>query len=361
MKGKCFVKLVASQSVTDQQIEQWTEQGPDRWFYRRLYRAATRQMEECEAGQSLSDLEDNYPRYPNLETKLRCLDIFSGCGGLSLGLHQAGILTTSWAIEMDQSAAQAYKLNNPDCTVFSDDCNILLSHAINGVAQNSKGQRIPRQGEVDILCGGPPCQGFSGMNRFNQREYSQFKNSLVSTYLSYCDYYRPRFFILENVKNFANYKKGMVLKMCLRTLVKMGYQCTFAVLQAGQFGVAQTRRRAIILAAAPGDQLPLYPEPRHVFSPSACQLSVQIDDVRYESNVRWKTSAPYRTVTVRDTMSDLPSIKNGHDKLEISYGGEPVSHFQKSIRKGSEVLCDHVTKNMAPLIEARFELKYLFN
>ena len=66
-------------------------------------------------------------------------------------------------------------------------------------------------------------------------------------------------------------------------------------------------------------------------------------------------------VTVRDTMSDLPSIKNGHDKLEISYGGEPVSHFQKSIRKGSEVLCDHVTKNMAPLIEARFELKYLFN
>ena len=128
--------------------------------------------------------------------------------------------------------------------------------------------------------GPPPCQGFSGMNRFNHREYSQFKNSLVSTYLSYCDYYRPRYFILENVRNFASFKKSMVLKLCLQTLIKLGYQCTFTVLQAGQFGVAQTRRRAIILAAAPGEKLPLFPEPLHVFSPKACSLSVQIDDIR---------------------------------------------------------------------------------
>ena len=128
------------------------------------------------------------------------------------------------------------------------------------------------------------------MNRFNHREYSQFKNSLVSTYLSYCEYYRstpriliitqllsscpirPRFFILENVRNFASYKKSMVLKLCMRTLVKMGYQCTFGILQAGQYGVAQTRRRAILLAAAPGETLPHYPEPQHVFSPQVNQL-----------------------------------------------------------------------------------------
>ena len=194
------------------------------------------------------------------------------------------------------------------------------------------------------------------MNRFNHREYSQFKNSLVSTYLSYCDFYRPKYFILENVKNFASFKKSMVLKLCLTTLIKLGYQCTFAVLQAGQYGVAQTRRRAIILAAAPGETLPLYPEPRHVFSRSACSLSVQIDDIRYHSNALWTSSAPYRTCTVLDTMSDLPKIRNGADKVEISYGGEAKSHFQKKIRKGSEVLRDHVTKNMAPLIEARFEL-----
>ena len=380
VRGRCYVKYL-DMSVSNQEIETWSEEGPDRWFFREWYRSDCKEFEEPplsaqrmgqkgkggkgkkgkssapkpeeEAGSKASEF---CPRYPPVETKLRGLDIFAGCGGLSHGLHESGVATTNWAIEIFDPAARAYKLNNPNCTVFSDDCNLLLHHAMEGVAQNSKGQRIPSQGEVDLLCGGPPCQGFSGMNRFNQREYSQFKNSLVSTYLSYCDYYRPRFFILENVKNFANYKKGMVLKLCLRTLVKMGYQCTFAVLQAGQYGVAQTRRRAIILAAAPGEKLPLYPEPKHVFSPSACQLSVQIDDVRYHSNARWKTSAPFKTVNVRDTMSDLPRIKNGHDKLEISYGGEPRSHFQKTIRKGSSVLYDHVTKNMAPLIEARFEL-----
>lgn len=98
---------------------------------------------------------------------------------------------------------------------------------------------------MDLLCGGPPCQGFSGMNRFNSREYSQFKNSLVASFLSYCDYYRPRFFLLENVRNFVSFKKSMVLKLTLRCLLKMGYQCTFGVLQAGQYGVPQTRRRYI--------------------------------------------------------------------------------------------------------------------
>ena len=65
------------------------------------------------------------------------------------------------------------------------------------------------------MVGGPPCQGFSLLNIYKEKEYSKFKNSLISTYLSYCDFYRPKYFILENVKNFASFKKGMVLKLCL--------------------------------------------------------------------------------------------------------------------------------------------------
>ena len=93
------------------------------------------------------------------------------------------------------------------------------------------------------------------MNRFNTGECSLFKNSLVSSYLSYAEYYRLKFFILENVKNFANFKKSMVLKSCLCALVKMGYQCTFWIMQAGKFGIVQTRRRTVILPAAPGQVL----------------------------------------------------------------------------------------------------------
>ena len=168
-----------------------------------------------------------------------------------------------WAVEKEEPAAQAFRLNNPKATVFTDDCNTLLKMVMEvskchncllvdtctfpscpqGSETNSRGQKLPVKGEVELLCGGPPCQGFSGMNRFNSREYSQFKNSLVVCYLSYCDYYRPKFFILENVRNFVSFKRNMVLKLTLRCLLKMGYQCTFAVLQAGQYGVPQTRRR----------------------------------------------------------------------------------------------------------------------
>lgn len=95
--------------------------------------------------------------------------------------------------------------------------------------------------------------------------------------------YRPKYFILENVRNFVSFKRSMVLKLTLRCLLAMGYQVTFGVLQAGHYGVPQTRRRLIILAAAPGFVLPNYPEPAHVFSKRGCQLAVQVAEHKYNN------------------------------------------------------------------------------
>uniref|UniRef100_A0A1X7TKI6 Cytosine-specific methyltransferase n=1 Tax=Amphimedon queenslandica TaxID=400682 RepID=A0A1X7TKI6_AMPQE len=294
------------------------------------------------------------------------LDVFAGCGGLSEGFHQAGVADSCWAVEIDEPAAQAFRLNYSQTTVFTDDCNILLSLVMEGAKTNSRGQSLPQKGDVELLCGGPPCQGFSGMNIFNSREYSQFKNSLVISYLSFCEYYRPQFFLLESVRNFVSFKKSMVLKLTLRCLVKMGYQCTFGVLQAGQYGVPQTRRRAIILAAAPGEKLPHFPNPTHVFSPRACQLTVVANDIKYEGSIRMD-SAPYRTITVRDSMSDLPHIKNGSAVRSMNYNGEPHCHYQRLVRGKSHrgtsgnqhqpVLYGHICKEMSPLVAAR--MRYL--
>lgn len=115
--------------------------------------------------------------------------------GLSEGFHQAGVADSCWAVEIDEPAAQAFRLNYSKATVFTDDCNVLLSLVMQvksegereredrnlmlplsqGAKTNSRGQSLPQKGDVELLCGGPPCQGFSGMNRFNSREYSQFK------------------------------------------------------------------------------------------------------------------------------------------------------------------------------------------
>ncbi|XP_028173545.1 DNA (cytosine-5)-methyltransferase PliMCI-like isoform X2 [Ostrinia furnacalis] len=369
--GPCSIHY-ESNIPNDESLHDWLEKDPNRIYFRMAFDKTSGQFVSVPhhatgvgrtekgkdkgkgKGKSSKPAEAS-SRAPEARVRpLRTLDVFAGCGGLSDGLHQAGVGECRWAIENVEAAAHAYSLNNRGCVVFNEDCNALLREALGG-ATHARGLRLPAQGEVELLCGGPPCQGFSGMNRFNSREYSNFKNSLVASYLSYCDYYRPKYFILENVRNFVAFKKGMVLKLTLRALLDMGYQCTFGILQAGNYGVPQTRRRLIIFAAAPGYKLPLYPEPTHVFSRRACSLTTTIDGKRFATNIHWDESAPRRTCTVQDAMSDLPRICNGANKVEIDYGSMPESHFQRLVRSKDETakLRDHICKNMAPLIQAR--------
>ncbi|XP_055925172.1 DNA (cytosine-5)-methyltransferase PliMCI-like isoform X3 [Argiope bruennichi] len=375
IKGKCYV--IFGENLTES-VEEYANKGPHRFYFYESYNRTSKSFEEPPTmaqrigrvgkgnkgnikgkkktvGKTSKGPTEEF--HPIICKKLKTLDVFAGCGGLSQGFHAAGISETLWAIEKEEAAAQAFRLNFPHCTVFTEDCNHLLRLVMDGQEILYKGQRLPQKGEVECITGGPPCQGFSGMNRFNSREYSCFKNSLIVSYLSYCDFFRPRFFLLENVRNFVSFKRSMILKLTLRCLIRMGYQCTFAVMQAGSYGVPQTRRRAIILAAAPGEMLPVYPEPTHVFSPRACQLTVAVDEKKFQSNIKWTTSAPYRTITVRDALSDLPQIKNGAKAEEISYSGEALSHFQKKLRgvMYDPVLRDHICKEMSPLVEARMQ------
>ncbi|CAB3236806.1 unnamed protein product [Arctia plantaginis] len=371
--GPC--QLIYEQNIPQTNLlHEWLEKDPSRFYFRMAFEKASGQFKAVPQqamsvgrkdrgkdkgkgkGKSSKPVDVSEPKSENIEVRpLRTLDVFAGCGGLSEGLHSAGIAECRWAVENVEAAAHAYALNNKNCIVFNEDCNALLKNVMSGSTHSAGGLRLPMQGEVELLCGGPPCQGFSGMNRFNSREYSNFKNSLVASYLSYCDYYRPKYFILENVRNFVAFKKGMVLKLTLRALLDMGYQCTFGILQAGNYGVPQTRRRLIIFAAAPGFSLPLYPEPTHVFSRRACSLTTTIDGKRFVTNIHWDDAAPRRTCTIRDAMSDLPHISNGANKIEIDYGSMPESHFQRIVRSKDEnaKLRDHICKNMAPLIQAR--------
>uniref|UniRef100_A0A1I8GWX0 DNA (cytosine-5-)-methyltransferase n=1 Tax=Macrostomum lignano TaxID=282301 RepID=A0A1I8GWX0_9PLAT len=208
--------------------EQFFLSGPDRFYYDTQFDADTGQMESVCVEQESVDLQAMRDEAAQLAQvkPLRCLDVFSGCGGLSEGLHQAGAAVTHWAIERDPDAAKAFALNHPDCAVLTDDCNRLLRLAMDGVSETPDSRRlpIPQRGQVQLLCGGPPCQGYSGMNRFSAREASKLKNSLVASFLSYADFYRPDYFLLENVRNFAAYNKSCVLQLTMRCLLAMGYQ-----------------------------------------------------------------------------------------------------------------------------------------
>ena len=170
--------------------------------------------------------------------------------------------------------------------------------------------------------------------------------------MQYLDFYRPHYFVLENVRNFAMFKKSLILKLCLLTLLKLGYQFTFGVLQAGHHGMAQSRRRCFILASAPSYNLPLFPEPRTAFDNNL--LKVIINKKEYVNNCTWKNCAPYRSITIKDVISDLPQLQNVNQKQNemMKYDKDPESHYQKKMRKNSSQLFDHICKKMS-----NFDLK----
>ncbi|CAG9770763.1 unnamed protein product [Ceutorhynchus assimilis] len=360
--GKCYVTF----SDNVQSVSKWSHEGPLRFYFGKMFDLKNKEFCEVplsaqrigtvgKGGKSKSKVfTSKYaelpPAWEKLQQPLRSMDIFAGCGGLTEGLHQSGVCDTKWAIELDKTAAEAFRKNFPDAKVFTQDCNMILKDILDGKAAE-KG--LPVKGQVEMLVGGPPCQGFSGMNRFSAGQYSRFKNSLVATYLSFCEYYRPKYFMLENVRNFVSFKKGMVLKLTISCLSKMGYQVTWGIVQAGHHGVPQTRRRLILMAAAPNYSLPRYPEPLHVFNKRGA-LSFVMDNSKYSSGCEWTESAPFRTITVKDAMGDLPEIKNGSKQEQMRYDSEASSHFQRLMRGPEESLVrDHVCKEMTPIVEAR--------
>ncbi|CAG9466599.1 unnamed protein product [Pedinophyceae sp. YPF-701] len=308
--------------------------------------------------------------------RLKTLDIFAGCGGLSAGFDASGATETKWAIEYERSAAKAFERNYPDATMFAENCNVVLLRAMEKAGcmdechapePNRKAaegfpaelvDKLPKPGEVDFVCGGPPCQGYSGMNRFNKGNWSMVQNSMIMSYLSYCDFYRPRYFLLENVRNFVTHNKSRTFRMVLRTLLDMGYQVRFGVLNAGNFGVAQSRKRTFIWASMPQERLPDWPAPKHAFRSPQLKITLGPDGESYCA-IPDVQGAPYRAVTVRDTIGDLPPVGNGHSDPEdagMDYGGPPVSDFQAAIRGECPRLYDHVSKQMNDLNYTRCRL-----
>ncbi|PPD84976.1 hypothetical protein GOBAR_DD18085 [Gossypium barbadense] len=379
------------------------------------------QKKKGKGKQEESELEVEKQQEASQENRLATLDIFAGCGGLSEGLHQSGVSLTKWAIEYEEPAGDAFKLNHPESLVFIKNCNVILraimekcgdvddcistSEAAEFAASLDEKEinDLPLPGQVDFINGGPPCQvyyseetdilfveaiegkcevrkkndlpacnsavifhhvffcdriydpsngslkqGFSGMNRFNHSTWSKVQCEMILAFLSFADYFRPRYFLLENVRNFVSFNKGQTFKLTLASLLEMGYQVRFGILEAGAYGVSQSRKRAFIWAASPEETLPEWPEPMHVFAVPELKVTLS-HNLQYAAVRSTASGAPFRAITVRDTIGDLPAVGNGASKTNLEYQSEAVSWFQKKIRGNMAVLTDHISKEMNEL------------
>ncbi|KAJ2813882.1 hypothetical protein H4S07_000336 [Coemansia furcata] len=264
---------------------------------------------------------------------LRALDLFSGCGGLTQGMDQSGVVKTKWSVEFMPAAGYTFATNHPDAQVYNECSNLLLDSAIRAHRGETVKPLInkfdakelppmPQPGDVDFIYCGPPCQGFSRCNRFIKAD--DIKTSLVANALSYVDFYRPTYFLLENVRGLLSYKLGGVqvgpgkvsggiemgmLKFILRTLTTMGYQARFYLLQAGNYGLAQSRRRLFVWACKRGCRLPGVPRPITTFGKSN-QTNINFPDgTIYAPHAHFNGNAPHHAISVDDAIGDLPKYE----------------------------------------------------
>jgi DNA (cytosine-5)-methyltransferase 1 len=170
-------------------------------------------------------------------TKPRAIDLFSGCGGLTLGLKQAGFRVVA-AVEIDPIAVETYRANHKGVFVWETDITKIYLQQV----RKTLGLR---PGQLDLLAGCPPCQGFSSLTTLNgKRGMNDARNDLVFQFLRFVRGLKPKAVMMENVPGLA--KDARILKV-VAALERLGYRCNHNVLDAADYGVPQRRRRFILI------------------------------------------------------------------------------------------------------------------
>lgn len=223
------------------------------------------------------------------------IDLFAGAGGLSLGFEQAGFDVVA-AVEIDPIHAACHKLNFPDCAVICRDVRTLSGRDVRSAA--GIGNRT-----VDVLFGGPPCQGFS---LIGHRVLEDPRNSLVFHFLRLVAELKPRTFVMENVPGMATGAHTALLSELVERFKELGYKVRqpHRILNAANFGVPQDRRRLFLLGARLDTFLPEYPPVITIPPPNADRAS---------SNGYLNLDLPI-CPTAKEAISDLPDIGE-HESL----------------------------------------------
>ncbi|MCB2413470.1 DNA cytosine methyltransferase [Demequina sp. TTPB684] len=261
---------------------------------------------------------------------LTSIDLFAGAGGLSQGLKEAGFRGV-YANELVPRYAETYKLNHPEVWVDSRDIRSVDAHAVRtelGLAE----------GELDLIAGGPPCQGFS-INA-PVRSGDDDRNHLFRQYLRFVEEFRPRAVVIENVPGLVSFEGGATLDAILASLRDLGYGADVQILYAPHHGVPQTRWRTVVVGLRGStDDAVVFPDPTR-------DAPIRVN---FTSNhggrklVRLPTSVELPAhVSVRDAIGDLPPLANGESWREGGdYSTLPQNDYQRVLRAGSLGVYNH--------------------
>lgn len=238
------------------------------------------------------------------------LDLFCGCGGISKGFDLAGFDIIG-GIDFNLDATNTFKLNFPKAKVKCAD-----------ISQISNDEVLELYGGVDVIIGGPPCQGFSSANRW-QKEMDDPRNKLFFQYLRFVEVLKPKFVLIENVRGLLTRDNGFAKERITELLTNMGYSVNNTVLDASDFGVPQNRKRAFFVAI---------------------KQSFKLQDFDFSSLKRQPK------VTVMEAIGELFPLENG-DTTHIPT--PPDNPYTIYLRSGVDALEDHASIYPAEIVQKR--------
>lgn len=265
---------------------------------------------------------------------MKSVDLFAGAGGLSCGLKQSGF-SPILANELVPQYAETYQINHQDTQMIVGDvrqvCEINIKKLLGA-----------KEGEIDLVAGGPPCQGFSINAPI--RTLDDERNHLFKDFLRVVAALKPKAVLIENVPGIISLGKGTVVKQIYAELEAMGYKVGHRILFAGHYGVPQMRFRTVFIAIKKYRGEISFPEPK--FSAKAVanftgakELCISIPPLFYQD------LKPQ--VTVWDALSDLPKIENNQTVSPEKYELKPQNDYQKYLRKDCKKLTSHYCARIA--------------
>lgn len=223
------------------------------------------------------------------------------------------------------------------------DCQ---GHIQDFVRSGYKSKILPRPGEVDVICGGPPCQGISGYNRFRNTDdpLTDERNQQIVVFFDIVNFLKPKYVLMENVADILRFDKASLGRYALSRLVHMNYQARLGIMAAGSYGLPQFRLRVFLWGALPSEKLPQFPLPTHEvivrYFPSA---EFEQNTVAYDEG---QPRELQEATVLRDAISDLPAVTSHEIREEMAYDMPPETEFQKYIRLPKDEINGYALKGV---------------
>ncbi|MGB6221218.1 DNA cytosine methyltransferase [Haloferula sp.] len=279
------------------------------------------------------------------DAKPRVLDLFSGAGGLSCGLEQSGF-EIAGGIDFFPKAIESFEANHHNARGLVADLTKTSIKTIENIAG----------GDIDLIVGGPSCQGFStagGLSKQIGRDESDPRNNLFSDYVRIVDHFQPSWLIFENVPGLLLYRQGTVALSIVSALNAIGYKIVPMILLAADYGVPQLRRRLVFVGTRTGSDIH-FPAPTHGDENLWANYSLPFAHL---SRLSTDDQIRHPHVTFEQACSDLPKLSEGETLHMVPYAGRATTDYQRQLRQGLKLVRQHQADRLADL--DRYAAKHL--